>query len=613
MKVIFTPTFLIASLIASSAVTSAAESAPGWKPVPDKMMTTWGSDVTPENAWREYPRPQFERANWQNLNGLWDYAITAKGAAKPAEWQGKILVPFAIESALSGVGKLLTPEQTLWYRQTISLTSKPGRRILLNFGAVDYQSTVWMNGQQIGAHTGGNTPFSFDVTDALKPGSNEIIVRIEDATEGFQLRGKQTFSPSGIYYTRVSGIWQTVWLEEVPDRYIAEIKLQTAIKPASITITPQFKGTLRPGEKMRVSSSFKGQKVASTEGTGEVKINLPDAKLWSPASPNLYDLSLELLDPQGVVIDSVKSYAGIREVGQKRDANGNLKFTLNGEEIFHWGPLDQGWWPDGLLTPPSDAAMRSDVDFLKQAGFNMIRKHIKVEPLRYYHYCDRVGILLWQDQVSGGPSPRWNLMSPEPADAIWPDANHSQWMTELKTMMDTLHNVPSIVVWTPFNEAWGQHRSMEVGKWTVAYDPSRLVNIASGGNFWPVGHIADHHNYPHPDFPLKDPRFNDYIKVVGEFGGHGFPVEGHLWNPGKSNWGYGGLPKDKEEYLARYEKSLAKLAELKAGGIAAGVYTQTTDVEGEINGLITYDRKVVKIPASRLAEIHQQLGPEIKH
>lgn len=204
-------------------------------------------------------------------------------------------------------------------------------------------------------------------------------------------------------------------------------------------------------------------------------------------------------------------------------------------------------------------------------------------------------------------------MSPEPADAIWPDANHSQWMTELKTMMDTLHNVPSIVVWTPFNEAWGQHRSMEVGKWTVAYDPSRLVNIASGGNFWPVGHIADHHNYPHPDFPLKDPRFNDYIKVVGEFGGHGFPVEGHLWNPGKSNWGYGGLPKDKEEYLARYEKSLAKLAELKAGGIAAGVYTQTTDVEGEINGLITYDRKVVKIPASRLAEIHQQLGPEIKH
>ncbi len=604
--------FIPVSLIALSAVISAADSAPTWKPVPDKMMTTWGSEVSPENAWREYPRPQFERASWKNLNGLWDYTITAKGTAKPAEWQGKILVPFAIESTLSGVGKLLTPEQTLWYRQTIPLTPKPGHRTLLNFGAVDYQSTIWMNGKQIGAHTGGNTPFSFDVTDALKPGSNEIIVRIEDATEGFQLRGKQTFSPASIYYTRVSGIWQTVWLEEVPDRHIAAVKLQTAIKPASITITPQFKGTPRPGEKMRVSASFKGQKVASSEGTGEVKINLPDAKLWSPTSPNLYDLSLELLDPQGAVIDSVKSYAGVREVGQKRDANGNLKFTLNGEEIFHWGPLDQGWWPDGLLTPPSDAAMRSDVDFLKKAGFNMIRKHIKVEPLRYYHYCDRVGILLWQDQVSGGPSPKWTYLSPETADAIWPDADHNQWLTELKTMMDTLHNAPSIVVWTPFNEAWGQHRTMEVGKWTVAYDPTRSVNIASGGNFWSVGHIADQHSYPDPNFPLKDPRFNDYIKVVGEFGGHGFPVEGHLWNPGKSNWGYGGLPKDKEEYLARYERSLAKLAVLKAGGVAAGVYTQTTDVEGEINGFITYDRKVVKIPASRLAEIHQQLSAETK-
>ena len=271
MKAIFTPTFQLVGLIASFAVTSAAESAPAWKPVPDKMMTTWGSEVSPENAWREYPRPQFERANWQNLNGLWDYAITEKGADKPTEWQGKILVPFAIESTLSGVGKLLTPEQALWYRQTISLTAKTGRRTLLNFGAVDYRSTVWMNGQQIGAHTGGNTPFSFDVTNALKPGSNEIIVRIEDATEGFQLRGKQTFSPSSIYYTRVSGIWQTVWLEEVPDRHIAKIKLQTAIKPASITITPQFKGALLPGEKMRVSASFKGQKVASTEGTGEVR------------------------------------------------------------------------------------------------------------------------------------------------------------------------------------------------------------------------------------------------------------------------------------------------------------------------------------------------------
>ncbi len=604
------PFLEIFGIIASITVTAAAGSETAWRPVSDKMMTNWGSAVTPENAWREYPRPQFEGSGWKNLNGLWDYAITAKDAARPVEWQGKILVPFAVESTLSGVVKLLAPDQALWYRQTLSLTPKPGNRTLLNFEAVDYQSTVWINGREVGKHIGGSTPFSFDITEALKPDSNEIIVRVEDTTGGFQLRGKQTLNPKGIFYTRVSGIWQTVWLEEVPARHIADLKLRTTIQPAAITITPQLAGG--PGGKVRVTASFDGKVVAATEGTGDLVIHLPDPKLWSPAFPNLYDLALELVDDAGQVVDSVKTYAGVREVGQKRDAGGNLKFTLNGEEIFHWGPLDQGWWPDGLLTPPSDVAMRFDVDFLKQASFNMIRKHIKVEPRRFYHYCDRVGIMLWQDQVSGGPSPKWTRMEPAPADATWPDADHSQWMTELKAMMDTLHNSPSIVVWVPFNEAWGQHRSMEVGKWTMTHDPTRLVNIASGGNFWPVGPIADHHNYPSPDFPMKDARFNEYIKVVGEFGGHGLPVEGHLWNPGKHNWGYGGLPKDKEEYFARYVKSLDQLNELKAQGIAAGVYTQTTDVEGEINGLMTYDRKIAKTPASKLAELHQRLGPEIK-
>jgi beta-galactosidase/beta-glucuronidase len=604
------PPVKLVGIIASIAVTSSAGSEAAWQPVPDKMMTIWGSEVTPENTWREYPRPQFERSGWKNLNGLWDYAITAKDAAKPTEWQGKIFVPFALESTLSGVGKLLAPDQALWYRQTIALTPKPGHRTSLNFEAVDYQSIVWVNGREVGKHVGGNTPFSFDITDALQSDSNEIIVRVEDATGGFQLRGKQTLNPKGIFYTRVSGIWQTVWLEEVPARHIAEIKLRTTIKPATITITPQLAGGV--GGKVRVTASFGGKVVSSTQGAGELVIHLPDPRLWSPAFPNLYDLALELVDDAGNVVDLVKSYAGIREVGQKRDALGNLRFTLNGEEIFHWGPLDQGWWPDGLLTPPSDAAMRFDVDFLKQAGFNMIRKHIKVEPRRFYHYCDRTGIMLWQDQVSGGPSPKWTRMEPEPSDATWPEADHRQWLAELKAMMDTLHNSPCIVVWVPYNEAWGQHRSMEVGKWTMAYDPSRLVNIASGGNFWPVGHIADHHNYPNPDFPLQDKRFKDFIKVVGEFGGHGLPVDGHLWNPGKHNWGYGGLPRDMDEYSARYVKSLDLLKELKAQGIAAGIYTQTTDVEGEINGLMTYDRKVAKTPAHRLAELHQRLGPEIR-
>ena len=592
-----------------------------WQPVAGKMMTRWGRDVTPKNAWREYPRPQFERADWQNLNGLWDYAVTAKDAAQPTAWSGKILVPFCIEATLSGVGKELQPDQALWYRRTVELKPKSDHRVLLNFEAVDYQTTVWVNGQPVGEHIGGNTAFSFDITGALKHGANEIIVRVWDATGGTQLRGKQSLEPGSIYYTRVSGIWQTVWLEEVFARHLADVKITTAINPATITVTPQLAGELLPGEKIRVTASLKHKPVATAVGVGELLLAVPAAKLWSPAHPNLYDLQIELLDAKGKVMDTVKSYAGIREVGRQRDANGNWRFTLNGEEIFHWGSLDQGWWPEGLLTPPSDAAMRSDVDFLKAAGFNMIRKHIKVEPRLYYAYCDRVGVMLWQDQVSTGDqkkgagrqiSPKWTRMAPNPKDALWTDEEHAHWMKELQAMMDQLHNEPCIVVWTPFNEAWGQHRTVEVGEWMMKYDPSRLINIASGGNFWPVGSIADNHKYPNPSFPLENTNFNDYVKVVGEFGGHGWPVEGHLWNPEKRSWGYGGLPKTKEEYLGRFEKSLDALADLKAKGISAGVYTQTTDVEGEVNGLMTYDREVVKIPAEKLAELSRRLGPEIR-
>ena len=595
---------------------TAAGAASQWQPAPGQMMTRWGKAVNPSNAWREYPRPQMERKDWQSLNGLWDYAISAKDAAQPKEWHGKILVPFAVESALSGVGKLLEPNQALWYRRTVKLNPKSDRRVLLNFEAVDYHSAVWVNGQPVGEHIGGNTAFSFDITDAIKKGDNEIVIRVWDATGGTQLRGKQTLEPQGIWYTRVSGIWQTVWLEEVPARHIADLKISTAINPATVTVKPEFNRKVNAGEKVRVTAMFGRRKIATAEGPGELKLSIANAKLWSPAQPNLYDLKIELLDGKGKTVDTVTSYAGIREVGQKRDANGHWRFTLNGEELFHWGTLDQGWWPDGLLTPPSDAAMRFDVDYLKQAGFNMIRKHIKVEPRRYYACCDRVGMLLWQDQVSGGTgkqrgpeqtSPKWTRLQPNPEDAQWPDADHAQWMKELKRMMDQLHNHPSIVIWVPFNEAWGQHRTMEVGKWAVEYDSTRLVNVASGGNFWPAGHVADEHKYPDPGFPFEQERFNNFIKVVGEFGGHGWPVDGHLWDVGKRNWGYGGLPKTKEEYLGRYEESLNMLADLKAKGIAAGIYTQTTDVEGEINGLMTYDRAAIKIPAEKLAELHKRL------
>lgn len=612
--------YLIAALVAVPLLAGVAAE-PTWPLVTGKMTTRWAREVTSQNAWSEYPRPQFERGHWRNLNGLWDYTITAKDSAQPTEWYGKILVPFAVESTLSGVGRMLAPEEELWYRRTIEFSPQAGRRVRLNFEAVDYHATVWVNGRSVGEHIGGNTAFSFDVTDALWPGTNEIVLRVWDATGGTQLRGKQTLEPSGIWYTRVSGIWQTVWLEEVPTRHLADVKIATTIQPATITVTPLLAGKVLAGETVRVTALLHRQPVATAEGPGALRLAIADAKLWSPAQPNLYDLQIELLDVQGRAVDTVKSYAGIREVGQKRDTNGHLRFTLNGEEIFHWGPLDQGWWPDGLLTPPSDAAMCSDIDFLKAAGFNMIRKHIKVEPRRYYYHCDRVGMMLWQDQVSGGTgkqrggesgSPKWTRLAPDPVDATWLDADHAQWMKELQAMMAQLQNQPSIVVWVPFNEAWGQHRTMEVGKWVMQRDPSRLVNVASGGNFWPVGHVADEHKYPNPGFPFEQERFNEYVKVVGEFGGHGWPVQGHLWDEKKRNWGYGGLPQTKEEYLARYEKSLALLVELKAKGISAGVYTQTTDVEGEINGLLTYDRAVPKIPAKKLAELHQQLGPEIR-
>jgi hypothetical protein len=623
MKLSFKSISALLSLLVAlwTVTTSTARAEKQWQPVAGKMMTRWGKDVSPSNAWREYPRPQFERKSWVNLNGLWDYAITAREETIPTDWLGKILVPYAIEATLSGVGKLLEPDQALWYRRSFKLKLKPDRRLLLNFEAVDYHATIWVNGRQVGEHIGGNTAFSFDITEAVKPGQNDITARVWDVTGGTQLRGKQTLEPGGIWYTRVSGIWQTVWLEEVPTQYLADVRITTTINPAVINVLPELSGKTVSTEKVRVTASLGRRQIASVEGQGTVKLDIPEAKLWSPAHPNLYDLKIDLLDAQGKVVDTVKSYAGIREVGQKRDAQGNLRFTLNGEEIFHWGPLDQGWWPDGLLTPPSDAALRSDVDYLKQSGFNMIRKHIKVEPRRYYAYCDRIGMMMWQDQVSGGTgqqrggqnlSPKWTRLQPNPQDAEWSDADHAEWMAELKAMMDELKNHPCIVVWVPFNEAWGQHRSMEVGRWTMDYDPTRLVNIASGGNFWPVGHVADGHRYPDPGFPLEQKRFDDFIKVVGEFGGHGWPVEGHLWDTSKRNWGYGGLPKTKEEYLGRFEKSFNILAELKSKGIAAGVYTQTTDVEGEINGLMTYDRAVKKIPASKLAKWHQRLGAEIK-
>jgi Glycosyl hydrolases family 2, sugar binding domain/Glycosyl hydrolases family 2/Glycosyl hydrolases family 2, TIM barrel domain len=582
---------------------------PQTKPFESKLITKWGKNVTPENAWTEYPRPQFVRGNWRNLNGKWDYAITPiKQTQKPAKWAGKILVPFCLESRLSGVRRLLDPTEALWYRRMFPAKRTAGRRTMLNFEAVDYRCRVWVNGKPVGSHVGGNTPFQFDVTAALKDGDNELLVRVEDATADAQLRGKQRLMPHGIWYTRVSGIWQTVWLEEVPARSLKDVKISTDPVRGTITVRPIPRGRPGAGERLRVIVTDDGKTVGETVGgVGELTVAVKRPKLWSPASPHLYGLKIALLDGNGKVLDEVSSYAGIRSVGKVRDKQGHLRFTLNGKVLFHWGTLDQGWWPDGLLTPPSDEAMQFDIRFLKSAGFNMIRKHIKVEPRRYYYHCDRLGMLLWQDQVSGGRNPPWTRLQANPKDAVWSDRDHAEYLREFEAMVATLENHPSIVVWVPFNEAWGQHRTVQVGKWIAKRDPSRLVNIASGGNFWPVGDVVDQHRYPHPGFPFAPKRYRDYIKVVGEFGGHGWPVKGHLWDADRANWGYGGLPKTVDEYKARYRESIRRLAELRDKGIAGGVYTQTTDVEGEINGLLTYDRGAAKIPAAELRRIHAGL------
>jgi len=575
------------------------------------LRTPWGEEVDSGNVWKEYPRPSLRRETWFNLNGYWDYAVTGRDVSEePSTWDGRILVPFALEAPLSEVEQRFQPDEALWYRRTVNLEKRADRRYRLNFEAVDYESTLWINGRKIGSHTGGNLPFSFDVTKPLREGENEIVLRVTDATDtAYQLHGKQRLQPRGIWYTPVSGIWQTVWLEEVPETYVRSLEFTPRIN-GKVSVAVHFVSPA-PRQTIEVTAFLGGTKkalarVRGIESGDSFTLEIPDPQLWSPQSPTLYDLTIRLGD------DVVRSYLGLRETGLVKGDDDHWRFTLNDKPIFHWGTLDQGWWPDGLLTPPSDEAMVSDIEFLKAAGFNTIRKHIKVEPRRFYSHCDRLGMLVWQDQVSSmADNPDWTRLQPDPPTVTWPRQAHAQFMKEFETMMVTLHNHPCIVQWVPFNERWGQHQTMEVGRWTEKADPTRQVNIASGGNWFPVGQIVDAHKYPHPEFPFDqgDSRWDRYVKVMGEFGGHGFPVEGHLWSEQTRNWGYGGLPKDKGEWLHRYRTSIDMLAELKKRGIAAGIYTQTSDVEGEINGLITYDRKAKKVPASTLREISRKLLP----
>ena len=577
-----------------------------WKPAGDKIKTSWGEQLDPKNVLPEYPRPIMERNDWKNLNGLWKYAITKKGDPTPAAYQGDILVPFAVESSLSGVGKMINEKEELWYQRTFDIPSAwRGKQILLHFGAVDWKAEVWVNDVKVGEHTGGFTPFYFDITSVLNKGNNDLVVKVWDPSDrGEQPRGKQIANPHGIWYTPVTGIWQTVWLEPVATQYITNLKTTPDIDNNSVKVEVAANTTSADKVEVKV---FDGKnlvaKGAALNGV-PVELTMPaNAKLWSPDSPFLYNMEVTLYK-DGKAIDQVKSYTAMRKYSIRKGQNGITRLQLNNKDYFQFGPLDQGWWPDGLYTAPTDEALVYDLKKTKDFGYNIVRKHVKVEPARWYTHCDQLGLIVWQDMPNGGPSPQWQARNYfNGTEVIRSAASEANYRKEWKEIIDCLYSYPSIAVWVPFNEAWGQFKTPEIVAWTKEYDPSRLVNPASGGNHYTCGDILDLHHYPGPNMFLYDPR---RATVLGEYGGIGLVVEGNTWVNDKKNWGYVKF-NTSDEVTNEYIKYGKHLLELIRKGFSAAVYTQTTDVEGEINGLMTYDRKVIKMNEAKVREINQQI------
>jgi hypothetical protein len=566
---------------------------------PVALVSRWAKEVGPANSLKEYPRPQLVRGNWQNLNGLWDYAITVRDAARPTVFAGEILVPFPIESALSGVRKALLPEQHLWYRRSfVKPVLKAKERLMLNFGAVDWEATVFVNGREVGAHTGGYTAFSMDITDALQPGANELTVRVFDPTNaGIGTYGKQSLTPADIYYTASSGIWQTVWLEVVPTAHITGMKITPDIDKGQLRLSVDAP----EGYTISATAVLKGQKLRSVTGNTNTVLRLliPHARLWSPDDPVLYDLSVLLLK-NGKVIDRVNSYFGMRKIAVQKDAAGVTRIYLNNKFTYNLGVLDQGFWPDGLYTAPTDEALAFDIKAIKAMGFNTIRKHIKVEPARWYYHADETGVLVWQDLVNPNPYA---------AQRGWP-----AFEKESAEILAQLHNYPCITTWVLFNEKWGQYDQERLTKWIKDTDPERIVNGHSGEYLYvndklrsPSPHayigadMTDVHSYPNP---MMSERQADKAQVCGEFGGVGVSVPGHEWNDLKG-WGY--VEVKPAELESRYAGMVRQLAGLKEEGLSGSIYTQPFDVEGEENGLMTYDRDLIKIPVERLRAINGEL------
>ena len=591
------PTLRTVGLLVAFSATflTAVSTAPAqhWKPAAAPLMTRWAKDVTPQNVHSEYPRPQMVRSQWLCLNGLWQLGEAKPGEAPPVgkNLPGQILVPFPIESALSGV---MAQAERVWYRRTFEVPEQwRGQRVLLHFQAVDWEANVWVNDKHLGSHRGGYDSFSFDITDALRDGGpQELIVGVFDPTsDGGQPRGKQVKNPSGIWYTSTTGIWQTVWLEPVPAARIDSLILVPDVDGSCLRVTVRGVGTTDNHTVALVARDGSDMYQAFGGVGAEIKLPIPKEKLklWSPANPFLYDLTVTL-KLGDVTIDRVDSYFGMRKIDLAKDDRGFVRMRLNGEFLFQIGPLDQGFWPDGLYTAPTDIALRADVQITRDLGFNMTRKHVKIEPLRWYYWCDKLGLLVWQDMPSA------NNKTP---------ADRQQFEVELRRMVEGLRNHPSIIMWVVFNEGWGQHDTERYCELVKKWDPTRLVNNASGWTDKKVGDVIDIHAYPGPAAPQPEPN---RASVLGEFGGLGLPIEGHTWS--KKTWGYRHTASS-QELTARYQALLRRVYELKEShGLCAAVYTQITDVETECNGLLTYDRAVVKVDLRKVFEANQGRFPQ---
>lgn len=585
--------------------------------MPEQLQTRWAEDVDPKHPWPEYPRPQLTRDRWSTLNGPWRAALTGDGDDPPAEFDRDILVPFPMGSVLSGIDEVLQPEQRLWMQRTFSAPPLvDDERLLIHFGGVDWACDVWCNDTHIGRHEGAHDPFSFDLTDALVlSGPQSLTVRIADPTDtGTQPLGKQTLQPFAIQYTAMAGIWQTVWLEPVPVARVASVVTTTSIADGTVAVRVGVAGAAA-GMTVQVTATDDAGSVTSVTAAvndegAHVEVSPDDLRLWSPDNPHLYTVQAELIDSDGAVIDRVGSYFGAREVDVDRDGSGHLRLRLNGEPLFHLGLLDQGWWPDGGYIAPTDTALAYDIEVSKAMGFNTIRKHVKVEPARWYWHADRLGMLVWQDM----PSVRFDMIEfgtqmadgVAPPDMTWdrisPGRDPEGFRRELDAMIEALRPFPSIVVWVPFNEAWGQHDTDAVLAHVAELDPSRLIDGPSGWVDTGSGQIRDHHVYnQEADFPGTE---TDRPVVYGEYGGLKLVVDGHVARD--DGWGYS-TAATVDEFDTAYAALSNTIAALVDRGLAGAIYTQTTDVESEINGLLTYDRAVVKLPVERFAEIHRTI------